>query len=158
MHSGIPLTLIPLDATNTIPVSENFFRALEKNQNTYDAQYCFQSLKMGRDTWFNDEFYKNYFLWDSFMAGVTISIMCKSRSNHEENEFAKMEYMNISVVTANEPYGISDGSNPFFDGRAIPMYNMQKNGVQMWPCAVGNARSSNGKGRCVASAFVDGDI
>ncbi|KAF5946184.1 hypothetical protein HYC85_016412 [Camellia sinensis] len=41
LHSGIPVTLVPLDATKTIPVSESFFKAFEQNQNTYEAKYCF---------------------------------------------------------------------------------------------------------------------
>lgn len=57
IHSGIPVTLVPLDATNTIPISENFFNAFEQNQHTYEAQYCFKSLKMARDNWFDDQFY-----------------------------------------------------------------------------------------------------
>lgn len=57
LHSGIPVTLVPLDATNTIPITEEFFKAFEKRQGTYEAEYCFRSLKMARDTWFNDQFY-----------------------------------------------------------------------------------------------------
>lgn len=56
-HSGIPITLIPLDATNTILVTKNFYKMFEESQNTYEAQYCFKSLKMARDTWLNDQFY-----------------------------------------------------------------------------------------------------
>lgn len=56
-HSGIPITLVPLDATNSIPISENFFKVFEKSQDTYEAQYIFKSLKMARDTWFDDQFY-----------------------------------------------------------------------------------------------------
>lgn len=57
IHSGIPITLVPLDATNTIPINEDFFNAFEKSQDTYEAQYCFKSLKMVRDTWFDSHFY-----------------------------------------------------------------------------------------------------
>ena len=57
IHSGIPVTLVPLDATNTIPITEQFFDAFEKSQDTYEAQYCFKSLKISRDTWFDNEFY-----------------------------------------------------------------------------------------------------
>jgi inosine-uridine nucleoside N-ribohydrolase len=56
-HSGIPITLVPLDATNTIPINENFFDTFEQRQNTYEAQYCFKSLKISRDTWFDNQFY-----------------------------------------------------------------------------------------------------
>ncbi|MCL7051970.1 hypothetical protein MKW94_023704 [Papaver nudicaule] len=128
IHSGIPVTLVPLDATNTIPITEQFFEAFEHNQNTYEAQYIFRSLKMARDTWFDDQFYTSYFMWDSFTSGVAASIMRNSKADGE-NEFAEMEYMNITVVTSNEPYGVSDGSNPFFSGRAIPKFNLQKDGV-----------------------------
>lgn len=57
IHSGIPITLVPLDATNTIPISMGFFEEFEKNQFTYEAQYCFKALKMARDTWFDDQFF-----------------------------------------------------------------------------------------------------
>ncbi|KAK4586960.1 hypothetical protein RGQ29_023908 [Quercus rubra] len=57
-HSGIPITLIPLDATNSIPISKNFFNTFEQSQNTYEAQYCFQSLKAARDaSQLGDKFY-----------------------------------------------------------------------------------------------------
>ncbi|KAI3948172.1 hypothetical protein MKX01_014771 [Papaver californicum] len=128
IHSGIPVTLVPLDATNTIPITEQFFESFERSQNTYEAQYIFQSLKMNRDTWFDDQFYTSYFMWDSFTSGVAASIMRNSKVDGE-NEFAEMEYMNITVVTSNEPYGVSDGSNPFFSGRIIPKFNLQKDGV-----------------------------
>ncbi|PPD82168.1 hypothetical protein GOBAR_DD20887 [Gossypium barbadense] len=107
-HSGIPVTLVSLDATNTIPITEEFFKAFEQSQWTYEAQYCFKSLKMARDTWFDDRFYTGYFMWDSFTSGVAVSIMRNYGKNNGENEFAEMEYMNISVVTSNEPYGICD--------------------------------------------------
>lgn len=153
IHSGIPVTLVPLDATNTIPISQNFFDAFEKSQNTYEAQYIFQSLKMARDTWFDDQFYTSYFMWDSFTAGVAVSIMRNNSNNRNgENEFAEMEYMNITVITSNEPYGVTDGSNPFFDGLKVPKFNLDKNGVHSGhvqkglrdPFCIGE----NGKGKC----------
>ncbi|KAK6930083.1 Inosine/uridine-preferring nucleoside hydrolase domain [Dillenia turbinata] len=108
---------------------QEFFTTFEKNQHTYEAQYCFQSLKITRDTWFNDKYFTSYFMWDSFMSGVAVSIMRNAKNPNGENEFAEMEYMNITVVTSNEPYGISDGSNPFFDGRTEPKFHLKKNGV-----------------------------
>ncbi|XP_060217770.1 nucleoside hydrolase 3-like isoform X2 [Lycium barbarum] len=152
IHSGIPVTLVPLDATNTIPITEKFFETFEKNQHTYEAQYCFKSLKITRDTWFDDQFYTSYFMWDSFMCGIAASIMRKQHNHQGENEFAEMEYINITVVTSNMPYGISDGSNPFFDGRKTPKFNLERNGVHSGhvqtrlrdPFCV----AKNGRGRC----------
>ncbi|XP_020273633.1 uncharacterized protein LOC109848519 isoform X3 [Asparagus officinalis] len=128
-HSGIPITLIPLDATNTIPITKQFFKEFERQHGTHEANYCFQSLKIIRDTWFDDQFYTSYFMWDSFMVGVALSIMRNFHNHYGENEFSEMEYMNITVVTSNRPYGINDGSNPFFDKRPIPKFNLKKNGV-----------------------------
>ncbi|VAH19123.1 unnamed protein product [Triticum turgidum subsp. durum] len=128
-HSGIPITLVPLDATNTIPITESFFKAFEEQQSTYEAQYSFQSLKIARDTWFDDQFYTSYFMWDSFMSGVALSIMRNGQKPNGDNDFAEMEVMNITVVTSNEPYGVHDGSNPFFDGHASPKFDLLKGGV-----------------------------
>ncbi|KAH7573651.1 hypothetical protein ACOSP7_007444 [Xanthoceras sorbifolium] len=152
LHSGIPVTLVPLDATNTIPISEDFFEALEQHHNTYEAQYIFKSLKMARDTWFDDQFYTSYFMWDSFTSGVAVSSMQNSHNHSGENEFAEMEYMNITVVTSNKPYGISDGSNPFFDGRKVPKFNLRKGGVHSGHVQTGLRDPfcivENGKGKC----------
>lgn len=128
-HSGIPITLVPLDATNTIPISEQFFASFQQRQDTFEAQYCFQSLKITRDTWFDNQFYTSFFMWDSFTSGVAVSIMRTADNYNGENEFAEMEYLNITVVTSNSPYGVYDGSNPFFDGHAIPKFNLQNDGV-----------------------------
>ncbi|KAI3828531.1 hypothetical protein L1987_02632 [Smallanthus sonchifolius] len=123
IHSGIPVTLVPLDATNTIPITQSFFKEFERNQHTYEAQYVFKTLKMVRDTWFDNQFYQSCFMWDSFMSGVSISIMRNLHKRNGENEFAEMEYMNITVITSNKPYGISDGSNNLLK------FKLKKNGV-----------------------------
>ncbi|XP_004296774.1 PREDICTED: uncharacterized protein LOC101313205 isoform X1 [Fragaria vesca subsp. vesca] len=153
IHSGIPVTLVPLDATNTIPITQNFYEAFEKSQTTYEAQYSFKSLKMQHDTWFDDQFFTSYFMWDSFTSGVAVSIMQNShKSSHPENEFAEMEYMNITVITSNKPYGVSDGSNPFFDGHKVPKFNLSKNGVHSGHVQNGLRDpfcvAKNGKGKC----------
>ncbi|CAL0330685.1 unnamed protein product [Lupinus luteus] len=152
IHSGIPVTLVPLDATNTIPITQQFFTAFEKSQDTNEAQYSFKSLKMARDTWFDNEFYSSYFMWDSFTAGIAVSIMSKSNNVEGENEFAEMEYLNITVITSNKPYGISDGSNPFFDNRKVPKFNLEKGGVHSGHVQDGLRDAlcfvKNGKGRC----------
>ncbi|KAK8468932.1 hypothetical protein PHAVU_006G159400 [Phaseolus vulgaris] len=156
IHSGIPVTLVPLDATNTIPITEEFFNEFEKSQDTYEAQYCFKSLKMAkmaRDTWPDNQFYTSYFMWDSFASGVAISSMRNSNKKHEsKNEFAEMEYKNITVITSNKPFGICDGSNPFFDGLKVPKFNLKKGGVHSGHVQQGLRDQfcfvKNGKGRC----------
>ncbi|KAM1442846.1 hypothetical protein ACFXTI_010262 [Malus domestica] len=152
LHSGIPVTLVPLDATRTIPLDEPFFKAFEQKQDTFEAQYCFQSLKMVRDTWSNDEFYKEFCIWDAFMVGAALSQMRSLERDHRENEFAKFVYMNLTVITSNRPYGISDGSNPLIDGRLIPKFGVQKNGVHSGHVQMGMEDPfclvKEGKGKC----------
>ncbi|MCL7052022.1 hypothetical protein MKW94_026288 [Papaver nudicaule] len=150
-HSGIPVTLVPLDATNTIPTNEKFFDSFEHSQHTFEAQYAFQSLKITRDTWFDDQFYSSVFMWDSFTSGIASSIMHNLNANGE-NEFTVMEYMNVTVVTSNVPYGISDGSNPLFSGRATPKFDLQKDGVHSGHVQIGLRDQfcivKNEKGKC----------
>lgn len=58
IHSGIPLTIVPLDATDTIPVTKNFFEELEQHHDTVEAQYVFQSLKIiAHDSQLGEQFY-----------------------------------------------------------------------------------------------------
>jgi len=96
--------------------------------------------------------WQNYFMWDSFAAGIAGSIMSKPNNHNGENEFAEMEYMNITVITSNKPYGVSDGSNPFFDGRRVPKFNLEKGGVHSGHVQQGLRDPlcfvKNGKGRC----------
>lgn len=94
-------------------------------------------------------------MWDSFTSGVAVSIMQKAGNEIGENEFAEMEYMNVTVVTSDEPYGISDGSNPCFDGHEVPKFGLKKGGVHSGhvqrglrdPFCIAN----NGKGKCKVS-------
>ncbi|CAM0955553.1 unnamed protein product [Alopecurus aequalis] len=128
-HSGIPITLIPLDATNTIPVNEEFFYVFEQHQSTFEAEYCFKSLKMARDTWSDDQFHASYFMWDSFTSGVAISSMRNDKNDQHGNDFAELVYMNVTVITSNEPYGLYDSSNPLFNVHTIPKFGLKKGGV-----------------------------
>lgn len=68
-------------------------------------------------------------MWDSFTSGVAVSMMRNMHKGSIENEFAEMEYMNITIITSNTPYGESDGSNPFFDNRKFPKFKLAKGGV-----------------------------
>jgi hypothetical protein len=150
-HSGIPITLVPLDATNTIPITEQFLAEFKERQNTFEAQYCYQALKLHNvnssiastcigiyhiflilffilcNRFFNMS--QPSFMWDSFATGVAISIMSNGDKYDGENEFSVMEYMNLTVVTSNKPYDANDGSNPFFNGQVVPKFNLTEYGV-----------------------------
>jgi len=48
-NSGIPIVLIPLDATNDVPVTRNFYKSLDKNRNTQSANQAFELLTANLD-------------------------------------------------------------------------------------------------------------
>lgn len=91
-------------------------------------------------------------MWDSITAGVAVSIMSNANDHNGENEFAEMKYMNVTVITSNEPYGLSDGSNPFFDGLKVPKFGLKKGGVHSGHVQTGVRDPfcivKNGQGRC----------
>ena len=45
------------------------------------------------------------------------------------NEYCVLKKRNVTVITSNKPYGANDGSNPFFNNRTSPKFNLLKNGV-----------------------------
>lgn len=96
-------------------------------------------------------------MWDSFASGVATSIMLNSHTDDGQNDFAMMEYMNITVVTSNKPYGKSDESNPFFYGRQVPKFDLEEGGVHSGHVQTGLRDpfciASNGKGKCQVFYF-----
>ena len=92
-------------------------------------------------------------MWDSFTAGVAISSMRNDKNGEFGNDFAELQYMNVTVITSNKPYGVHDGSNPLFDGRTTPKFGLQKGGVHSGHVQTGITDSfcrikGSNKGRC----------
>jgi hypothetical protein len=83
--------------------------------------------------------------------------MSKPNNYEGENKFSEMEYMNITVVTSNKPYGISDGSNPLINGPNVPKFNLEKGGVHSGHIQQGLRDPlcfvKNGKGKCQVVVF-----
>ncbi|KDP23570.1 hypothetical protein JCGZ_23403 [Jatropha curcas] len=95
--------------------------------------------------------YLDYCMWDSFMVGIALSMMRNSQNPDGENEFADMELMNITVVTSNEPYGLSDGSNPINNGHLIPILHVENKSLHSGHVQTGMQDPfclDSGKGRC----------
>jgi inosine-uridine nucleoside N-ribohydrolase len=44
-ESGAPLTLVPLDATNQVPMDLDFYRLLKANRRTPEAEFAYQALR-----------------------------------------------------------------------------------------------------------------
>ncbi|KAK1379825.1 hypothetical protein POM88_026569 [Heracleum sosnowskyi] len=130
IHSGIPVTLVPLDATATIPVTKEFFDIFKDNQLTYEAKYCYKSLVIAHDTTFNGQFLKRFSIWDAFNAGVAASSMNNFYRHDGENEFAEMKQNGIHsghVQTGNQdPFCLVKGGT----GRCEDGYTKEVSGPE----------------------------
>lgn len=68
---GKKTLLVPLDATNDVPITENLFDEMTERARTVEAQYMGFIINIVRDTWFNPPgFFEEAFLWDPTAAIV----------------------------------------------------------------------------------------
>ncbi len=65
---GAPVTLVPLDATNKVPVDLDFFRQLESNRRTPEAEFVYQVLSRKLDAILPGY----YYFWDPLAAAVAV--------------------------------------------------------------------------------------
>lgn len=65
-ESGVPITLVPLDATNDAPVTPEFVAALEANQQTPEAEFVLTALGGISDSIASG----GYSFWDPLTAAV----------------------------------------------------------------------------------------
>ena len=86
--SGIPIILIPLDATDDVPVTRNFYKALEKNRNTPTAKLVYDLLTANLD--FVDS--GGFEFWDSLTSAT-----------FTDQTIVKFEELNLSVVEEVRP-------------------------------------------------------
>lgn len=82
-ESGIPITLIPLDATNKVPVTNEFYERLGEVKHTPEAKIAFNILNPN-----SPNFISNF--WDS-LAAVTLT----------DQSIVSLEEHHIEVVTTN---------------------------------------------------------
>ncbi len=66
LRSGVPIILVPLDATQDVPVTRNFHKALGKNLNTPTANLVYELLTANLD--FVDS--GGFQFWDSLTAAI----------------------------------------------------------------------------------------
>lgn len=67
--AGVNVTLVPLDATNTLPLQPRLLEALRHSPATPEAQLTGRLMQNLRDTWFDpDAFFTTAFLWDPSAA------------------------------------------------------------------------------------------
>ena len=64
--SGLPMTLVPLDATNFVPVDQAFVNRLERENDTSQAEFVYRLLKASEDLIAEG----GYCFWDTFSAAL----------------------------------------------------------------------------------------
>ncbi len=64
--SGMPITLIPLDATNTAPLTQRFYAELGADRTTPIAEFIYEVLTREQDSINNDSWY----FWDPLAAAA----------------------------------------------------------------------------------------
>lgn len=101
-NSGIPIILVPLDATRDVPVTRNFYGALEKNRTTPSANLIYEMLTANLG--FVDS--GGFQFWDSLTAAI-----------FTDPNLAQFEEMKLTVVEEEGPE--SGRTKPISDGSTI---------------------------------------
>lgn len=101
-NSGIPIVLVPLDATQDVPVTRNFYKALEKNQETPSANLVYEMLTANLD--FVDS--GGFQFWDSLTAAI-----------FTDPSIVEFEDMELTVVEEEGPE--SGRTKPVSDGAKV---------------------------------------
>lgn len=83
-ESGVPITMVPLDATNYAPVSMPLFQRLQKDHKTRAATFTYNIFYINQG-WIQTGF---YYLWDTLTAAILTS-----------EELAGFQDYNLQVVT-----------------------------------------------------------
>jgi inosine-uridine nucleoside N-ribohydrolase len=60
----IPVTLVPLDATNDVPLEESLFSVLTVQPQTPEAQLVGRLMQVQRSVWFSPDYFNTAYLWD----------------------------------------------------------------------------------------------
>ena len=85
-QSGIPITLVPLDATNQVPMTKEFYDLLSKQERP-DLKLIYQLLKVIVDKFGMDQFLNEFYLWDPLAAMIAI-----------DPKFANVESLQLTVT------------------------------------------------------------
>ena len=83
--SGVPVTLVPLDATNLVPLDLEFYTRLENDHPEPEASFVFDVLTKGEMGMIQSN---SYYFWDPLAAAIMVN-----------NTLAEIEANNICVDT-----------------------------------------------------------
>ena len=85
LQSGVPVTLVPLDATNHVPVTSNFLERLKRDRLTPEAKFVFDVLS--KTPYSNFVRSGEYYFWDPAAAAILT-----------DNSLAAFEARTITVI------------------------------------------------------------
>jgi pyrimidine-specific ribonucleoside hydrolase len=85
LQSGVPVTLVPLDATNHVPITTNFIERLKEYRNTPEAMFVFDVLS--KTQYYDFVQFGGFYFWDP-LAAVILT----------DNSLAVFETRNLNVV------------------------------------------------------------
>ena len=102
LESGAPVTLVSLDATNSVPITMDFYRCLETNSVTPEANFVYQLFAL------NQDFIQSgrYFFWDPLAAAIAV-----------DESLAIIQTRTLRVITEEGPE--SGRTLPTEDGSSI---------------------------------------
>lgn len=86
--SGAPISLVPLDATNRVPLTSDFFKRLQKDRSNSIAEFAYRVLAAQEQN--IDSGY--YYFWDPLAAAIA-----------SQAELATFEEMRLSVIQDESP-------------------------------------------------------
>ena len=87
-QAGVSITLIPLDATNHVPVTTSFFKRLKSEHNTPEASFVFDVLTKNYGFIQSGGFY----FWDPLAAGILT-----------DNSLATFETKTLTIIEEEGP-------------------------------------------------------
>ena len=86
--SGAPISLVPLDATNRVPLTSDFFKRLQKDRSNSIAEFAYRVLAAQEQN-INSG---HYYFWDPLAAAIA-----------SQAELATFEEMRLSVIEDENP-------------------------------------------------------
>jgi pyrimidine-specific ribonucleoside hydrolase len=86
-RSGIAITLVPLDVTNTLPITTAFYHKMERKHATPAADYIYQLFTRNQKNLLDND----WFFWDPLAAVIA-----------SDNQIAKTKIENLRVILAPE--------------------------------------------------------
>ncbi len=85
LQSGVPVTLVPLDVTNHVPITTNFIERLKKDRKTPEAKFIFEVLS--KTQYYDFVQSGGYYFWDPLAAAILT-----------DNSLAAFETRNLTVI------------------------------------------------------------